>query len=398
MFARDKDQARVVFNYIAGIIRGVPALEQMVVAWRADEIELSNRIIIAVKTSDYRAIRGVTICCAICDEVAFWYSQGVNPGKAVFQALRPGMVTIPGAKLLIVTTPYAKFGEVFEAHRKYYGQDDADVLMWQAPTTVMNPNITADFIQAEVKRDPEAGGSEWLAQFREDIEAAFTLEMIEVCIVPGRTELLPAQGISYAAFVDPSGGRHDQIALAIGHRSGEKVILDLLRGWSPPIDPSVVVAECAEILKPFGIGTVIGDAYGGEWPREQFREHAISYELSDKNRSELYLNLIPVVCSKRVEFLDNRKATEELRRLERRRGRSGKDSIDHPASGSDDLANALAGVVNVALAVASQGWRVLNSSGYIPGHGGRRHIAGATGESTWAMSWIDTSPWTPKPR
>ena len=99
----------------------------------------------------------------------------------------------------------------------------------------------------------------------------------------------------------------------------------------------------------------------------QFRKHAISYELSDKNKSELYLNLIPVVCSKRVEFLDNHKATEELRRLERRRGRSGKDSLDHPASGSDDLANALAGVVNVALAVASQGWRVLNSSAEVTG-------------------------------
>ena len=39
---------------------------------------------------------------------------------------------------------------------------------------------------------------------------------------------------------------------------------------------------------------------------------------------------------------------EELRRLERRRGRTGKDSIDHPAyGGSDDLANATAGVVHL---------------------------------------------------
>jgi hypothetical protein len=38
----------------------------------------------------------------------------------------------------------------------------------------------------------------------------------------------------------------------------------------------------------------------------------------------------------------------EFRRLERRRGRSGKDSIDHPPRGSDDIANAVAGVISVA--------------------------------------------------
>ena len=252
VLGRDRDQARVGFNYIAGTLRSIPVLEQMVVAWRGDEIELNNGIIIAVNTSDFRSVRGLTVVCCIADEVSFWESEGVNPDKAVFAALRPAMVTIPGAKLLVITTPYGKFGEVFEAYRNFYGRDDAPVLVWQADTRTMNPCITEAFIAKEMERDPEAARSEWLAQFREDIEAAFTLEMIESCIIPGRTELLPAEGVSYSAFVDPSGGRHDQFALAIGHRSGEKVIVDLLRGWQPPIDPSVVVAECANLLSLTG--------------------------------------------------------------------------------------------------------------------------------------------------
>jgi hypothetical protein len=41
---------------------------------------------------------------------------------------------------------------------------------------------------------------------------------------------------------------------------------------------------------------------------------------------------------------------DELRRLERRRGRSGKDSVDHPQyGGSDDLANSVAGAVNLVI-------------------------------------------------
>src|ERR1044072_6138805 len=185
ILARDREQAKVVFNYIKGILRGIPVLAKLVAAWRSDEIELRNRIVIAVKSSDYRAVRGVTVVCCIADEVAFWDSQGVNPDTAVFQALRPAMATVPQAKLLVISSPYAKFGELFEAHRKYYGQDNPQVLVWQAPTSVMNPTISESFIQDEIERDPESGRSEWLALFREDIEAAFSLESIESCVAKG---------------------------------------------------------------------------------------------------------------------------------------------------------------------------------------------------------------------
>src|SRR5262249_41527248 len=42
ILARDRDQAKVVFNYIGGIIKHVPPLNQMAVNWRSEEIELSN--------------------------------------------------------------------------------------------------------------------------------------------------------------------------------------------------------------------------------------------------------------------------------------------------------------------------------------------------------------------
>ena len=133
ILARDRDQGKVVFDYIAGILSAIPALKQMVVAWRADEIELNNGIIIAVKTSDFRAVRGVTIVCAIADEVAFWDSQGVNPDKAVFAALRPAMVTIPEAKLLVITHALRASSEFCSKPTAIImGKDDSPVLVWQA--------------------------------------------------------------------------------------------------------------------------------------------------------------------------------------------------------------------------------------------------------------------------
>jgi hypothetical protein len=63
----------------------------------------------------------------------------------------------------------------------------------------------------------------------------------------------------------------------------------LVRAWAPPFDPSVVVAEASEIVIGYGIASVIGDNYAGEWPVESFRNCGIAYERSEKNKSELYL-------------------------------------------------------------------------------------------------------------
>ena len=38
-----------------------------------------------------------------------------------------------------------------------------------------------------------------------------------------------------------------------------------------------MVSEFAELLRQYGIGTVRGDRYAGEWPREVFRKRGITY-------------------------------------------------------------------------------------------------------------------------
>ena len=83
ILARDRDQAKIVFNYVSGILHAVAALKAMIAVERADEIELDNDVIIMVKTSDFRAIRGLTVAAAILDEVAFWDSEGISPDHEV---------------------------------------------------------------------------------------------------------------------------------------------------------------------------------------------------------------------------------------------------------------------------------------------------------------------------
>jgi hypothetical protein len=75
---------------------------------------------------------------------------------------------------------------------------------------------------------------------------------------------------------------------------------------------------------------VHGDSYAGEWSVAAFRKQGIIYEKAPKNRSEIYLDFIAPINARLVELPDSRTLVDQLRRLERCRGRSGKDQIDHP--------------------------------------------------------------------
>jgi hypothetical protein len=90
---------------------------------------------------------------------------------------------------------------------------------------------------------------------------------------------------------------------------------------------------------------VTGDRYAGEWPREAFRKFGVTYDVCESPKSDLYRELLPAINASKVELLDVPRANAQLTALERRVGRGGRDSIDHPPHSHDDLANVIAGAV-----------------------------------------------------
>ena len=197
--------------------------------------------------------------------------------------------------------------------------------------------------------DPESAAAECGAEFRSDIAAFVTREVIDNCTEAGRFELPPLPGVTYCAFTDPSGGSADAMTLAIAHAgSDERAILDAVREVRPPFSPESVVRDFAQLLRSYRVSRVVGDRYAGEWPRERFREHGIAYDLSDRPKSDLYRDVLPMLNSGKVELLDLPRLASQLCGLERRTARSGRDSIDHAPGGHDDIANAVAGAVLAA--------------------------------------------------
>jgi hypothetical protein len=237
---------------------------------------------------------------------------------------------------------------MWDAYSRFYGKVDAPALVWKAPTLTMNPTVPRRVIDEAYERDPANAAAEYGAEFRTDVQSLVTREAVAACIKLGVYERKPDRARRYTAFVDPSGGAADAFTMAVSHREGDTVILDAVRERKPPFSPEAVVEEYSDFLKTYRITKVRGDRYAGEWPREQFRKRGINYEPSEKNRSELYLDMLPLINSGGVDLLDNDRLVTQLLGLERRTSRAGRDSIDHSPGGHDDIANAVAGaIVNV---------------------------------------------------
>lgn len=260
------------------------------------------------------------------------------------------MTTIPNAKMLAISSPYSRTGVLYEMYRDYYGRDDDEILVWQADSMTMNPTLSKKSIEKAYERDPEASASEYGAEFRSDLETFLKAEAIEKCIITDRVELPPLSHYAYTGFVDPSGGGSDAFTLAIGHeeeRDGLKVkVLDLVRRILPPFDPYSVVKHYCEILKKYWLYEVTGDRYAAEWVVNAFLDNGITYTHCEKIKSQLYLELEPMINCREVELLDDKTLIKELKQLERRTGRQRSDVIDHPPRLKDDVANAVAGVMH----------------------------------------------------
>jgi hypothetical protein len=260
-------------------------------------------------------------------------------------AVKPALTTTNGP-LIIASSPYAKRGILWQAFKRDYGPDgDPLVLVAKGGTREFNPNVSQRYVDRQLEKDRAFATGEYLAEFRDDIAQFVPFDVVQACLGDYR-EMAPAR-TQYSAFVDPSGGSADSFTLAVAHRENDCAIIDAVREARPPFSPDGVVAEFALLCKSYHITSVTGDRYAGEFPRELFRKHGISYELAEKTKSDLYRDLLPLLNSGRVVLPKSDRLVNQLCGLERRVSRAGKDSIDHSPGGHDDLANACAGAADL---------------------------------------------------
>jgi hypothetical protein len=343
-------QAGKAREYVDGIFNSVPALRSMILSEGADTLSLNNGVDVVIRPASYRTARSMTAVAVIADEACFWATDETsrNVDKEIIAAVRPAL-SLTGGPLIVISSPYARKGAVWGAFKRHYGPDgDPAVLVARAPSRRMNALLSQATVDRALAEDAAAGAAEYLAEFRSDVETFVSVETVEAAVTRGVVVRPLLANLSYRGFVDPSGGSSDSMTMAIAHREGDRFVLDLVLERKPPFSPEAVVREFAATLKGFHVSRVRGDRYAAEWSREAFRRRGVTYEPAEKTKSEIYLSLLPMLNSGRVELLDNQRLISQLCSLERRTARGGRDSIDHAPGAHDDVANAAAGALVLA--------------------------------------------------
>jgi hypothetical protein len=227
------DQSKTVFSYAKAFLTASPVLRQEIDTITKTEIRLRSGIILAIHPNSFRSIRGRTLCACCLDDIALWRSdESATPDTETYTSLLPSLLTTRGM-LIGISTGYRKTGLLYTKYRDHFGQDSIDTLVVQGSTLQFNTSLSARDLEAQRAADPSAAASEWDGSFRDDIAGFLSDELIDSAV-----ELPPMGGsVYYRAFCDAAGGTgQDSYTIAIGHKEGERFVIDLVRGTSGKCD------------------------------------------------------------------------------------------------------------------------------------------------------------------
>ena len=178
--AVDRDQARIVLNYTRAYFERIDMLRGLIRRETLNGLDIGDLVELIVLASNFRAVRGRSIACVIFDEAAFWRDESsASPDIETYNAVVPGLATIPGAMLIGISSPYRRGGLLYEKWKAHYGKNDDDVLVVVAPSRTLNPSLDQKLVDDAMARDPAVARAEWLAEWRDDVSTFLPRELID---------------------------------------------------------------------------------------------------------------------------------------------------------------------------------------------------------------------------
>jgi hypothetical protein len=358
LLGADKKQARILRRYCQGLL-ATPMLAAEVTRTSDEMVEFRSGATLEIVTNDASLVRGRSAIAVLGSECCYWDTRegAASSDEDVVAAALPAMSMTPGGGLLMLASSVGRrAGYMHRRWKELFGVDDAEDVCWLASSRTMNPALSEKVVAKAYADDPQRAAAEFGSQWRDDLAAFISRELVEAAVDRGVLVRPRVPGVRYHAFADVSGGVSDSYAMAISSKIGDKIVLDCLVSRRAPFNPQSVTADMAAVAKQYGISQVTGDRYSAQWAVQSWASQGIRYVHSDRDRSEIYLEALPLFSAGRARLLDAPRLLSEICALERRQTTT-RDRVDHPARGHDDEANAAMG----SMALSSRGSGVVTS-------------------------------------
>lgn len=227
---------------------------------------VGRRIGFRVFAASVQGVSGFTSVFVICDEVSKWKDAdtGQNPATEVLASVRPTMVTMPNARIVLSSSPFS----ILDAHYDAFEAGDSDFqIVAEAPTWVANPTLTEADTRA-LEPDEAKWSREYAAVPQAEVESSLLeeSELLAVTRQKNAGDLPFVAGWTYVATMDPATRTNAWTLIVVGQGPRGIRHVALARHWVPkpkkPLKSEDVLAEIKKLIEPYGLKAVHTDQAG----------------------------------------------------------------------------------------------------------------------------------------
>ena len=344
--AADADQGALAVDCIAGFVARTAALDGRVEVQARRVVVRDSGALLEVLPADAPGAWGLTPHWVFTDELANW-SDG-PAARRLWEAASSAIAKRSDARMVVLTTA----GSPDHFSHKVLEHARTSPLWRCSERPGPAPWMDEDRLSEQRQRLPDSVyrqlfENEWTAA-----EGAFldpAVLDVAFCLEGPALERDRAGG-SYVAALD-LGVTHDRTVFAIGHRDGDRVLLDRMQCWQGSRKQPVDFAEVEQFIVAAHARfayTLRLDPWQGLDLAQRLRGQGVRAEeftFSPASKQRLAATLLSTINVGNLALYEAEGLRDELLALRLVQTRSGVWTFDHARGGHDDRAVALAMVV-----------------------------------------------------
>lgn len=341
-------QAANTFKIIERKIQRSPTLKRLIVSVRSSPnesiIELSNQIDIVVIPANAKHVRGWNIVAAVLEEACFFRDSdtGAYNLEEIVNAIKPGMLTVPDSKMVLVSSPWAQVGYAWSLVRDR--DKNPDVLIWRAPSWVMNPTLDRAELERERQRNEQYWRREYAAEWVSSASVLLDSVLVERCVARGISEFPHKREFVHCLALDPSS-RGDDFAMCCSHAEGDVIVIDYVKAWRAPgrgryIDYNVVIPHILDTMRRYDIPKAWSDQVSAAALSAAITKAGFQFEQTTTfgtKAAPKFQTLRQKIVSGELVIPDDPELVEQLKNLEEILAEGGRSTVE-ARTGKDDKA------------------------------------------------------------